>query len=162
MIRRTAAAATLGVLMRLWVDVIENSPLTALPKVVLSESGNFPELAKFYLDEVVNRAQRLVGGIIARGIEQGEFRPVAVEHATMSLLAPMVFLMLWKQSLGRFERPPLDIAEFSQTQLDIALHGLLAGDATVPKRSKPRAIATQPSKKRTTSVKRSGRRRPTT
>jgi AcrR family transcriptional regulator len=153
-----SAAATLGLLIRAWVDVIQNSPLSALPKVVLSESGNFPDLARFYLREVVHRAQRLIGGIVARGIAQGEFREVAVEHATMTLIAPMVFLMLWKQSLGRFQRPPMDIAALSQTLLDINLHGLLAGNAPQPPGSKPRRRAAQPVSGRAKTRRTSSRR----
>jgi AcrR family transcriptional regulator len=151
------ATATLRLLIRAWVDVIQNSPLSALPKVMLSEAGNFPELARFYLDEVVHRAQRLIGGIIARGVAQGEFRKLPVEHVTMTLLAPMVFFMLWKQSLGRFEEQPLDIAALSESHLDLFLNGLLA-ERSVPHK-KPRS--SQPASSRATKTRRaSSHRRP--
>src|SRR5262249_3716977 len=37
---------------------VVSSPVAALPKLVLSEAGNFPDLARFYLDEVAHRGLR--------------------------------------------------------------------------------------------------------
>src|ERR1700732_3321013 len=58
-----------------------DSDLTAVPKLVVAESGNFPAIAQFYADAVLRRAFRLIEGILTRGIERGEFRPMDV-HAT--------------------------------------------------------------------------------
>lgn len=40
----------------------EGQPAAVLPKLVVAEVGNFPELARFYLDEVVNRAPATTWG----------------------------------------------------------------------------------------------------
>ncbi len=58
----------------LFVEKVYESPLSAIPKLVISEAGNFPELAGFYLEEVIDRGRRLVGKLLNRGIASGEFR----------------------------------------------------------------------------------------
>src|SRR3954463_15690926 len=62
-----------------------DSDLTAVPKLVIAESGNFPAIAQFYADTVLRRAFALVEGILTRGMERGEFRRLDV-HATLPLL----------------------------------------------------------------------------
>src|SRR5450755_980631 len=58
-----------------------DSDLTAVPKLVVAESGNFPAIAQFYADAVLRRAFNLIEGILTRGMASGEFRPMDV-HAT--------------------------------------------------------------------------------
>src|SRR5690242_18466094 len=53
-----------------------DSDAGAIPKLVVCEAGNFPEIARFYAEEVVGRGQNLLDRIVQRGIEGGEFRPV--------------------------------------------------------------------------------------
>ena len=66
---------------------------------MIAEAGNFPDLARFYLDEVVRRGLRLIATILRRGIERGEFRAVDVDHAVFCVIAPMLIAALWKNSL---------------------------------------------------------------
>src|SRR6266436_4550401 len=54
-------------LIRHWAQLIP-TPASAIPKLVLAEAGNFPDLARFYLDEVVNRGRALIRGVIRKGI----------------------------------------------------------------------------------------------
>ena len=66
----------------------------------MSEVRSFPEIAEFYVHEVVEPGQRLVGDLLRRGIENGEFRDVDVNETVYSLVLPMVMLCLHKHSLG--------------------------------------------------------------
>ena len=50
------------------------SDRVVLPKIIVAETGNFPELARFYREEVVDRGLALLTGIVERGITRGEFR----------------------------------------------------------------------------------------
>ena len=43
-----------------------NNPASALPKLIISEARNFPDLAQFYLTEVIQRGRKLIRGLIAR------------------------------------------------------------------------------------------------
>jgi len=103
---------------------VVNSQVGAIPKLVIAEAGNFPDLARFYLDEVVRRGLRLIGTILRRGIERGEFRAVDVDHAVFCVIAPMLIAALWKNSLEPYDRAPMDTEALVRTHLDLLLRGL--------------------------------------
>lgn len=105
------------------------SPLSGIPKLILGESGNFPEITRFYYDEVVQRGRTLIQGILERGIASGEFRAVNIEEAWRIVIAPLVLGMLWKHTFQPFEPHELDFERHLRVHLDLLRHGL-AGDAT--------------------------------
>src|SRR3979409_918857 len=49
---------------------------TTIYRLVLGELHQFPDLAKFYANEVVARGQKLLSGIIRRGVDAREFREI--------------------------------------------------------------------------------------
>jgi len=103
-----------------------DTDLTAIPKLVLAESGNFPALARFYAEEVVYKGMALIRAVLARGIERGEFRPVDLDGALPLFSAPLLLLALWKNSLGRHTDIQLDPRKVVTTHLDVLLRGLAA------------------------------------
>jgi AcrR family transcriptional regulator len=101
-----------------------DSDLTAVPKLVIAESGNFPAIAQFYADTVLRRAFALVEGILTRGMERGEFRRLDV-HAILPLFAaPFLLLALWKHSLGRHTDLTFAPRAVAEAHLDVLLRGL--------------------------------------
>ena len=102
------------------------SPLSAIPKLVLTEAGNFPDLARFYLEEVVDRGKGLLRRVLERGIEAGELRPVDTESAVMCVVAPLLLGALWRHSFERHTGRPLDIDALCRTDLDLLRRGLVA------------------------------------
>jgi AcrR family transcriptional regulator len=103
---------------------VVGSRVGAIPKLVIAEAGNFPDLARFYLDEVVRRGLRLIGTILRRGIERGEFRALDVEHAVYCVIAPMLIAALWKNSLEAYDDASLDAEALARAHLDLLLRGL--------------------------------------
>jgi AcrR family transcriptional regulator len=103
---------------------VVDSQVGAIPKLVIAEAGNFPDLARFYLDEVAHRGLRLVGTILRRGIERGEFRVVDVDHTVFCVIAPMLIAALWNNSLGAYDDAPLDVQALARAHLDLLLRSL--------------------------------------
>jgi AcrR family transcriptional regulator len=108
----------------MFFEKVYNTKFSALPKLVIAEASNFPELARFYLDEVIDRARRLLTALLRRGIAAGEFREVDVEHTVYCMIAPLMFSALWKHSLGPYDAKPLDAAALVRCHLEILLRGL--------------------------------------
>jgi TetR/AcrR family transcriptional regulator len=73
---------------------------SGISKLIMSEASNFPDLAQFFQAEVISPAHAMVRSVLQRGIDQGEFRPVNVELALHSVMAPMLFLIMWKHSMA--------------------------------------------------------------
>ena len=103
-----------------------DTDLAAIPKLVLTEAGNFPALARFYAEEVTARGMRLIGGVLARGVARGEFRPIEVAAVVPLVVAPILLAMLWRSSVGRHAPLAIDPAVLLETHLDVLLRGLAA------------------------------------
>lgn len=113
---------------RHWVGTVISTNVGALPKLVLSEGRNFPEIAKFYLEEVISRAFGLIGAVLRRGIAAGEFIEIDVEYAVKSMISPAIFALLWKHSFEPHSENRLDVDKFLSTHLKLIVHGLKRSD----------------------------------
>jgi AcrR family transcriptional regulator len=120
-----------NVLMAWWERIGANK-VSGIIKLVTAEAGNFPELATFYQDEVINRGTRMISSMLERGVSRGEFRAINVPQMTQVLIAPMLMLVTWRHSIGPCERAALQPLAFLDAFLDMALHGLLPGAAAAP------------------------------
>jgi AcrR family transcriptional regulator len=105
-------------------QVVATSDRVVLPKIIIAEAGNFPELARFYRDEVVKNGLGLMGGLIERGIAQGEFRRLPVEHVVRIVIAPMLMSAIWRVTFAQFDETPYDYQGLIETHLDILFKGL--------------------------------------
>ena len=84
----------------------------AMHRLVNSELTNFPDLASFYATEVIERAQRLVCGILERGMEAGVFRRMDALVAARMLSALFVTHGLWyhqRQCFKSIQHVPGDV-----------------------------------------------------
>ncbi len=73
---------------------------SGISKLVMSEARNFPDLARFFQDEVVTPGHAMVRSVLQRGIDRGEFRAVDLGMTVHSVLAPLLFLVTWKHSMA--------------------------------------------------------------
>jgi AcrR family transcriptional regulator len=103
---------------------LADSPIGAIPKLVLGDATNFPEIARFYLDEVVARGLKAIRAMLRHGVDAGAFRAVDPEYTAYCVVAPLLLGVLWKHSLGQVANDPLDIAALCRTHRDLLLNGL--------------------------------------
>ena len=113
-----------------WWEKIGGTRLAGLSKLVMSESGHFPELASFYHSEFILRGASTVARLLDRGMKSGEFRKVDTSQATQIIVAPMMMLMMWKHSLGANKIDPFSPEEFLNNLIDICLNGLIGKPAS--------------------------------
>ena len=122
-----SSSELLRLLMRTWWQRISNGNAGGIAKIIVAEVRNFPDLAQFYVDEVVLPAHRLLAGTLQRGIDRGEFRPVPLHDAVHALVAPSLFLAMHKHSIGACPVTGIPMHEGSviETQIDLMLNGLV-------------------------------------
>jgi AcrR family transcriptional regulator len=110
---------------RWWLGVLD-SPASAVIKLVMTEVRNFPDIAAFYAQEVVEPGRRFLSDFIEEGIRRGDFRPCPVPHAVHSLVFPMLMLCVHKHSIGACHvvQPPLDPEAFITDHICLVLSGL--------------------------------------
>jgi len=132
-----STAELLRTLMRTWWSRIGLTPAGGITKIIIAEVRNFPDLAQFWVDEVILPAHQLLAGTIQRGIDRGEFRPVPVHDAVHALVAPSLFLAMHKHSIGAcpVQGVPLHESDVIDTQIDLVLLGLARRDPVGPRRA---------------------------
>jgi len=121
-----STADLLRTLIGEWWQRMGTTPLAGVPKLMISEAGNFPELAAYYNDAVITRGRDLMRRTLQRGIASGEFRAVDVETAIDVIFAPVLMMLIWRYSLGACCGIAHDPQVYLDTQLDLMLGGLVA------------------------------------
>jgi TetR/AcrR family transcriptional regulator len=120
---------------RRWWERIGDTQASGITKLVMSEASHFPEIATFYQREVIEPGLALLRRLLQRGIDRGEFcANIDLDHAIYGFLAPMMFLLLWKHSLGPCSQAgrQIDPVAFIETQLQMLLTGLLVRPSPPP------------------------------
>jgi AcrR family transcriptional regulator len=122
----------LRLMLRGWWERIGSKPLSGIPKLIVAEAGNFPEIARFYMAEVVEPGQAAIEGIIRRGIARGEFRELEARHSALLIAAPLLLTALWRNSLAPFADAPLDEVRLLEAHLDALRRALLKDPDAAP------------------------------
>lgn len=117
-----------------WWETVGNSPISGIVKLMMSEASNFPDLAVFYAQEVIEPGRRLIERILQRGIDRGEFAPLDLHYGVYTILAPMLFLATWKHSFGACAQftHTIDPQDYLRVQSEVILRGLAAPSPSDP------------------------------
>jgi AcrR family transcriptional regulator len=103
----------------------EESPAGGVVKLILAEAGNFPEVARFYCTHFDVRGRDLFARTLRRGVESGEFRPLAdLETTAVLVVQPLAMFSVWKRSLAPFDPGKIDSDQYYAAYLDFILKGL--------------------------------------
>lgn len=126
-----AAGVRLRAILTILAQAVGNARLVAIPKLVLAEAGNFPDMARFYRREVVGRGLALLGGLIRDGIAAGEFRPLPdPELAARLFMGPVLLAALWQTSFAPVEETPLPPSVLLTAHADLFLRSIAAQTGT--------------------------------
>lgn len=109
-------------------NFLHNNERAALPKIIIAESGNFPELAAFWRQEVIGKAMGILQHVYDEGVAAGEFRPLPSPQVLHLLVAPLILDVIWRTTFS----PPQGDADnqtMIETHTDLLLNGLLTPEA---------------------------------
>ncbi len=106
-----------------WWQSVWHSRLSVVPKLLISESGNFPELAQYFTEHVVKRVRYIFVQAIEQGIKEKEFIEQDAVTTARLLMAPIIQAAVWKYSFKVFddEQNP---DEYIRQHLHIFLNGI--------------------------------------
>ena len=107
-----------------WWELTGSTKVAGIPKLIIAEAGNFPDLARFYHDEVILRALSMFRRVLRRGVDAGEFREVGVDQLAHVALAPLVMLAVWRHSFACCSGTQPDPESYLESYLDMLLHSL--------------------------------------
>src|SRR4051812_23570675 len=89
-------SAQLQAYMRGYWEFVRSPVFSTIYRLVLGELHQFPDLAKFYAENVVKRGLRLIANLVQRGIEAGEFRDIEPMIAARMLAALTIMNAIWR------------------------------------------------------------------
>jgi len=114
--------------MNVWWQRVGATKASGITKLMMSEARNFPDIAGFYQQEVIVPGQALIRKILQRGVDSGEFAPLDMDYAVFLVIAPMVFLVMSKHSLGACvpAGTQIDPLRYIAAQADTIVRGLAA------------------------------------
>ncbi|MFM7230971.1 MAG: TetR/AcrR family transcriptional regulator [bacterium] len=106
-----------------WSLMVE-TPLSGLTKLMYSEAAEFPDLARFYHDEVMIRSLGVIERVLAEGVVRGEFRPMDTRNVAPLALAPIMAAAMWRNSFGVTLPTPVDFKGLADTAIAHFLRGI--------------------------------------
>ena len=108
-----------------FAELITAIPLGAVLKMVIGESRNFPELARVWHDDVVQRGVGLLSTIIAQAQARGEVRPGDPRIHAFSLIGPMLLGVIWRETFTPIGAAEVDLPAVARQHAETVLEGLL-------------------------------------
>src|SRR3989442_14817740 len=111
-------------LVREYWRLVGETALAGIPKLMMAEAATFPELTRFYYDEVVVRGQRLMAGVIERGVKNGEVRPVNVMLAAKLAMSPLMHATVVRRAFASCMPEGFNVQAYLDTHIDLYLHGI--------------------------------------
>jgi AcrR family transcriptional regulator len=95
----------------------------AVPRLVISISGRFPEIAEFYRTHVVDVARGALEQLIEAAMEKGALRRIDPRAAARAFIGPLFFEAMWTHVL-KGESALADPEKLIEQHFDVWLNGL--------------------------------------
>jgi len=118
-------AQVVRMLLARMAEVMMTTHLPSVAKVVIAESGNFPDLARIWHDDVISRALGVATTLIERAQARGEVKPGEPRTYAFSLAGPMLMGALWREVFEPVGAAPVDLREVARQHAETALQGML-------------------------------------
>lgn len=112
-----------GLMVRLG-HLLTDPETVAIPQLILREAMNFPGIAEMYRRNVLDRVAPPLTALIARGVEDGYFRPVDPELALRSVVGPVVAHMALALVFGITPKDGLSLEQLIENHITILFDGL--------------------------------------
>ena len=110
-------------------EMASHSEMGKVIKMVIGESGNFPEIARVWHDDVIARGIGLLTNAIARAQERGEVRAGDPRQHALSIAAPLLAAVIFRETFVPVGAKPFDIPNLMQQHIDNVLPGLLTSSS---------------------------------
>lgn len=117
-------APLLQQLLEFMAGRIDQSRMPDLMKLVISESRAYPEIGRFYLDNIIGKGLPLFESVIERGVSTGEFRKVDPRLTVKCLVGPMVLAAIWKSAFEPIGAEPINIDALAAHDADLIIRAL--------------------------------------
>lgn len=122
-----SSAELIGLAMLEWWNHTGSTPAAGISRIFLQEAKNFPDLAEYYHQTVIQPGRDILQSIFERGVRRGEFRQADTNAAKALMMAPMLLMAMGqletqhRHSLLAADQTP---EQFIKQLADIVVNGL--------------------------------------
>jgi AcrR family transcriptional regulator len=124
-------APLLAEILRSLGRFLATSDRAVLPKMVIAEAGNFPDLARIYREEVIERGLALFGGLVEEGIARGEFRAIVPQHGARLCIAPLLLAAIWRTTFAKLDASHYDYEGLIEAHIATLLRGFATEESAI-------------------------------
>lgn len=117
-------AETIRSMVRLVAGRLSDPRLSAIPRLVIAESGSFPDVVSMYRREVIDRGLGALESVIRQGVESGVFRTVDPNLAVRNIAGP-IFVHMLLATIFALPGEATATDDFVESHLDILMNGLM-------------------------------------
>lgn len=110
--------------LKLLAARLGEAEVLAIPKLIIREVVNFPELAEMYRHEVLDRVLPVVEGLLAKGMREGYLRPLDPELTVRSIIGPLILHLLMAEVFRLVPEDGLALDRLIENHLKILFDGL--------------------------------------
>jgi AcrR family transcriptional regulator len=111
---------------RWWKTTVLDPRYTGFPVLVMAEADRFPEMARHWVSQVLDRGFSMYARILERGIASGEFRPHDAQYAARLLMAPVQYAQSYNWALKPYDTVTRYDRGYIDSHLEIFLRGIRA------------------------------------
>jgi AcrR family transcriptional regulator len=121
-------APLLRQLFGLVMEILRDSRVVVLPRLIIGEAHRFPDLARFYKENVMDRGLGLIARLHRIGVERGEFHPEDSDAVARLVVAPVLLMAIWRTVFTPLGDEAFDPAPVLNAHVETLLRGLAADD----------------------------------
>jgi hypothetical protein len=118
-----SAAELLRAFVLGWWEQVGATPLGGVPKLLVAEAQNFPELARWFHDHMISRAHGAMVRIVELGIARGEFRAMDARVAARIIFSPMFSYLVWRRAFAGCMADLPEPQVYLEQAVDILVNG---------------------------------------
>jgi AcrR family transcriptional regulator len=114
-----------ALLSQMYMNVVGNEKVRSIVRMLVAESGRFPQLAEIYHKEIIVPGMRAMRQALTKGIAEGGFRKSKALEFPQIIVAPALVAMLWQLLFAG--RHPLDMGAYVKAHTEFVMRGLEDG-----------------------------------
>lgn len=109
-----------------WWEVVGARRIGGIPKLIIAEARNFPEIASFYHKEVILRGTALMKRVLQQGVASGEFRPFDPDVMVHIVFAPLLMRAVFRHSMECCGVATVPMDNYLDEYFELMVRGLRA------------------------------------
>ena len=115
----------LGAFAQMIAANLGQMPIGPIVKMIIGEGRNFPELARYWHDEVIAPMLGALAAAIARGQARGEVRAGDARLYALQVVGPFLVATIWRETFAPVGAEPIDIEALARQHLSPLPDGML-------------------------------------